>query len=149
MKGRDRAEKFEMMLFPVSCFRVSTRCFPPELTSHSSDPRSEISELIQFLVEYLLLLHKMAASGSKRRRSGGPIRGRVARYGRRDEDEEETNVGNVSTNGANGDDEGEDEDSADDLETKVKGNQILPIAELPPDFDGEAEDGATFLALAK
>jgi len=28
-------------------------------------------------------------------------------------------------------------------------NRALPVAELPDDFDGEALDGATFLALAK
>jgi hypothetical protein len=28
-------------------------------------------------------------------------------------------------------------------------NRALPVAELPDDFDGEALDGATFLALSK
>lgn len=31
---------------------------------------------------------------------------------------------------------------------KALAGQVLPVAELPDDFDGEAEDGATYLALA-
>lgn len=32
---------------------------------------------------------------------------------------------------------------------KVPFNRVLPVAELPDDFDGEVLDGATFLALSK
>jgi predicted 2-oxoglutarate/Fe(II)-dependent dioxygenase YbiX len=36
-----------------------------------------------------------------------------------------------------------------ELNDDVPFNRALPVAELPDDFDGEALDGATFLALAK
>jgi hypothetical protein len=48
--------------------------------------------------------------------------------------------------------------NGDDEETKAVNNtpnddtpfnRALPVAELPDDFDGEALDGATFLALSK
>ena len=32
---------------------------------------------------------------------------------------------------------------------RVKGLEVLPVAELEDDFDGEAENGAMYLALAK
>ncbi|GMK54701.1 hypothetical protein CspeluHIS016_0112870 [Cutaneotrichosporon spelunceum] len=49
------------------------------------------------------------------------------------------------------DDEDEDEDEDEDVEGTVPGKktgQALPVAVLPDDFEGEAEDGATYLALA-
>jgi hypothetical protein len=32
---------------------------------------------------------------------------------------------------------------------EIPTNRVLPVAELPDDFEGEAMDGATFLALSK
>ena len=40
-------------------------------------------------------------------------------------------------------------ESARAEEEQSRGNQALPIAELPDEFDGEAEDGETYLALAR
>jgi hypothetical protein len=37
---------------------------------------------------------------------------------------------------------------ADEDEAPAGYAQVLPVATLPADFDGEAEDGATYLALA-
>jgi len=42
--------------------------------------------------------------------------------------------------------EAENQDARDDI--KRPGGQALPVAELPDDFEGEAQDGATYLALA-
>lgn len=42
-----------------------------------------------------------------------------------------------------------DDQQDDELEQTVRTSQVLPIADLPQDFDGEVDDGATFLALAK
>jgi hypothetical protein len=58
------------------------------------------------------------------------------------------------------DDEDWEEDEYDDdgqtpqgedgsIKKKVPFNRVLPVAELPDDFDGEVLDGATFLALSK
>lgn len=80
-------------------------------------------------------------SGHKRRRQTGS-----ARYGRPNEAEEDEVLG-VDTQEQSPEDG--DESEHDGLEKTVKGTQILPVAELAPDFDGEPEDGATFLALAK
>ncbi len=43
---------------------------------------------------------------------------------------------------------GEDEEEVEDGQGYRKA-QALPIADLPENFDGEVEDGATYLALAK
>lgn len=54
----------------------------------------------------------------------------------------------------------ESDDDADSLEEderrksrngkqREKGNRVLPVAELDDDWQGEIEDGATYLALAK
>lgn len=39
--------------------------------------------------------------------------------------------------------------SRKEVKDDVPFNRALPVAELPDDFDGEALDGATFLALSK
>ena len=57
----------------------------------------------------------------------------------------------------NGDEDGYDHDeqpkgtkkTRKEANDDVPFNRALPVAELPDDFDGEALDGATFLALAK
>lgn len=61
-------------------------------------------------------------------------------------------------------DEDEDEEDAEDgyeesrsrssasrstSKPRVPGARVLPVADLPDDFEGEAMDGATYLALAK
>lgn len=44
----------------------------------------------------------------------------------------------------------EDDDQADDgMVPGKKAGQALPVAVIPDDFDGDPEDGATYLALAK
>jgi hypothetical protein len=55
---------------------------------------------------------------------------------------------------ANGDDEEYDYPEETKAVKKTRNddtpfNRALPVAELPDDFDGEALDGATFLALSK
>jgi len=68
--------------------------------------------------------------------------------GRRSEDDTEHD---------NGDEDGYDHDEQPKRTKKTRKeanddvpfNRALPVAELPDDFDGEALDGATFLALAK
>lgn len=48
------------------------------------------------------------------------------------------------------DDEGEMDVREDDEDgPRTKAGQALPVAILDDDFDGEPEDGATYLALAK
>jgi hypothetical protein len=37
----------------------------------------------------------------------------------------------------------------EDEQERLPRLQALPVADLPEGFDGEAEDGATYLALAK
>jgi hypothetical protein len=62
-----------------------------------------------------------------------------------------------NTEDANGDNEQYDppeepkrtKKSRKDTNDDVPFNRALPVAELPDGFDGEALDGATFLALAK
>jgi hypothetical protein len=41
------------------------------------------------------------------------------------------------------------QDGEGSTKKKVPFNRVLPVAELPEDFDGEVLDGATFLALSK
>lgn len=41
------------------------------------------------------------------------------------------------------------ESSSDDRELEGVPRGCLPVAELPADFEGEAQDGATYLALAR
>ena len=65
------------------------------------------------------------------------------------EDQEEGDAGHV-----NGDEDGYDypEETKAVKKTRTDDtpfNRALPVAELPDDFDGEALDGATFLALSK
>lgn len=56
----------------------------------------------------------------------------------------------VEINGAGGEDQEEvDENDEEDAGPSTKSGQVLPVAILPDDFDGEPEDGATYLALAK
>jgi len=42
----------------------------------------------------------------------------------------------------------EDDNGAGPVDAPAGSAQVLPVADLPEDFDGEAEDGATYLALA-
>lgn len=48
-----------------------------------------------------------------------------------------------------GNDDDEDEADDDEQQPKTVAGQALPVAVLPEDFDGDASDGATYLALAK
>ena len=41
----------------------------------------------------------------------------------------------------------EDDEGNGDGNVRING-PVLPVADVPDDFDGEAQDGATFLALA-
>lgn len=51
---------------------------------------------------------------------------------------------------ADGHDDGSASQNKDrNSKDKVPFNRVLPVAELPDDFDGEVLDGATFLALSK
>jgi hypothetical protein len=64
--------------------------------------------------------------------------------------EEEANNGSTEIDIEIDMDEDEDDDQADDgLIPGKKPGQALPVAVLTDDFDGEPEDGATYLALAK
>jgi hypothetical protein len=65
------------------------------------------------------------------------------------EDQEEDDAEHV-----NGDEDGYDYPEETKAVKKTRNddtpfNRALPVAELPDDFDGEALDGATFLALSK
>ena len=65
------------------------------------------------------------------------------------QDQQEDDAGHV-----NGDEDGYDYPEEPKPTRKIRNddtpfNRALPVAELPDDFDGEALDGATFLALSK
>ena len=46
-------------------------------------------------------------------------------------------------------DDSSGEDEPGDGSGTYKGSQVLPVAQIAEDFDGEILDGATFLAVAK
>ncbi|CAK9786078.1 hypothetical protein CC85DRAFT_283812 [Cutaneotrichosporon oleaginosum] len=88
----------------------------------------------------------MARPGQKRNRTMAALAQEAA-------GQQEEEAFNASVTGIQvdlGDEEEEDEgDEADDgMVQGKKSGQALPIAVLPDDFDGEPEDGATYLALA-
>ena len=46
-------------------------------------------------------------------------------------------------------DQQRDPDNSGYTKKRIPATRVLPVADLPDDFEGEATDGATFLALAK